>query len=152
MNNRTLTNQTKAIQIKQAESKESRTILTSNNRNWQQIWINTDSLNIPNWRLNHDCPMFARVKYLCDYELTVASLFAQIFVVSHQMTCCQFLCLSIGLVAFWKTIEPSSFVASRRVPSMRSKDILLQAKGDQLGLVHSVQIVLKMIRWGRLVQ
>jgi hypothetical protein len=151
MNNQTLTNQTKANQIKQTESKESRTILTSNNKNWQQIRISTDSLNIPNWRLNHDCPKFARVKYLCDYKLTIASLFAQMFVVRHQMTCCQFLCLSIGLVAFGKTIEPSSFVASSRVPSMRSKDILLQAKGDHLGLVHSDQVVLKMIMWGRLV-
>jgi hypothetical protein len=33
-----------------------------------------------------------------------------------------------------------------RVPTMCSKDILLQAKGDHLGQVHSDQIVLEMIR------
>jgi hypothetical protein len=35
---------------------------------------------------------------------------------------------------------------------MRSKDILLQAKGDHLGQVHSDQMVLEMIRRGRLVR
>jgi hypothetical protein len=43
-------------------------------------------------------------------------------------------------------------VAGRlRVPTMRSRDILLQAKGDHLGQVHSGQMVLEMIRWRRLV-
>jgi hypothetical protein len=37
------------------------------------------------------------------------------------------------------------------VPTMRSRDILLQAKGDHLSQVHSDQMVLKMIRQGRLV-
>ncbi len=49
------------------------------------------------WRLNHDCPMFARVKYLVITELTLATLFAQVFVMRHQMSCCPFLCLSSGL-------------------------------------------------------
>jgi hypothetical protein len=35
---------------------------------------------------------------------------------------------------------------------MRSKDILLQAKGNHLGRVHSDQMVLQMIRWRSLVQ
>ncbi len=49
-----MNNWTKANRIKQ-------------NRNWQQIWINIASLNMQNWRLNHDRTMFARVKCLCDY-------------------------------------------------------------------------------------
>jgi hypothetical protein len=40
-----------------------------------------------------------------------------------------------------------------RVPTMRSRDILLQPRGDYLGRVHSDQMVLEMIRqerlWGR---
>jgi hypothetical protein len=36
-------------------------------------------------------------------------------------------------------------------PTMRSRDILLQAKGDHLGHIHSYQMVLKMIKQGRLV-
>jgi hypothetical protein len=35
---------------------------------------------------------------------------------------------------------------------MLSKDILQQAEGDHLDRVHSEQVVLKMIRQGRLVQ
>jgi hypothetical protein len=38
------------------------------------------------------------------------------------------------------------------VPTMRSRDILLQATGDHLRQVHSDQMVLKMIRRGRLVR
>ncbi len=38
-----------------------------------------------------------------------------------------------------------------RFPTMRSRYILLQAKGDHLGHVHSDQIVLEMIKRGRLV-
>jgi hypothetical protein len=38
------------------------------------------------------------------------------------------------------------------VPTMHSRDILLQAKGDHLDRVHSDQMVLEMIRRGRLVQ
>ncbi len=39
-----------------------------------------------------------------------------------------------------------------RVPTMCSKDILHQAKGDHLGRVHSDQMILEMIRQGRLVR
>jgi hypothetical protein len=35
---------------------------------------------------------------------------------------------------------------------MHSREILLQAKGDHLGGVHSDQMVLEMIMWGRLIQ
>ncbi len=45
----------------------------------------------------HDHPMFVRVKYLVITELTVATLFAQMFVMRHQMSCCRFLCFSSGL-------------------------------------------------------
>ncbi len=38
-----------------------------------------------------------------------------------------------------------------RVPTMHSRDILLQAKGDHLDRVRSDQMVLEMIRRGRLV-
>ncbi len=38
------------------------------------------------------------------------------------------------------------------VPTMRSRDILQQDKGDHLDQVHSDQMVLEMIRWGRLVR
>jgi hypothetical protein len=37
------------------------------------------------------------------------------------------------------------------VPTMHSRGILLQAKGDHLDRVHSDQMVLEMIRQGRLV-
>jgi hypothetical protein len=37
------------------------------------------------------------------------------------------------------------------ISTMRSREILLQAKGDHLGRAHSDQIVLKVIRRGRLV-
>jgi hypothetical protein len=36
-----------------------------------------------------------------------------------------------------------------RVPTMHSRDILFQAKGDHLDRVHSDQMVLEMIRLGR---
>jgi hypothetical protein len=39
-----------------------------------------------------------------------------------------------------------------RVTTMRSRDILLQAKGDHLDRVRSDQMVLEMIRQGRLVR
>jgi hypothetical protein len=38
------------------------------------------------------------------------------------------------------------------VPTMHSRYILQQAKGDHLGRIHSDQMVLKMIRRGRLVR
>jgi hypothetical protein len=38
-----------------------------------------------------------------------------------------------------------------RVPTMHSRDILQQAKGDHFDQVHSDQMVLKMIMSGRLV-
>jgi hypothetical protein len=46
-------------------------------------------------------------------ELTIATLFARVFVERHQMACCHFLYLSLQLMALCKTIEPPSiFVAS----------------------------------------
>ncbi len=41
--------------------------------------------------------MFARVKYLLIMKLTTAILFAQVFVMKHQMSCCRFHCFSSGL-------------------------------------------------------
>jgi hypothetical protein len=92
-------------------------------------------------------------------EMTIATLFAQVFVMRHQTSCCQFLCFFSGLTCgLWKTEEPPAAlllytdhpsavpvefysynyrvtkVARRlRVPTIRSRDILLQAKGDHLG-------------------
>ncbi len=126
------------------------------------------------WRLNQDRPMFVRVKYLLIMELTIATLFAKVFVMRHQMSCCRFLCFSNGLLKNHRT--PSSFVASYQrpsavpvefhncndrvtkvagklqVPTMCSGDILLQARGDHLGQIHSDQMVIEMIRRGRLVR
>ncbi len=56
--------------------------------------------------------MFARVKYLCDYGLIIATLFARVFVVRHQMTCCRFLCILIGHTCGLLKKKPISFVAS----------------------------------------
>jgi hypothetical protein len=41
--------------------------------------------------------MLARVKYLVITELTIATLFARIIVMRHQMSCYRFLCFSSGL-------------------------------------------------------
>jgi hypothetical protein len=59
----------KQSEIEKREQKQMKVEqLMNNNRNWHWIRINTDSLNIQNWRLNRDYPMFARIKYLCDYR------------------------------------------------------------------------------------
>jgi hypothetical protein len=100
----------------------------------------------------------------------------------HQMSCCMFPSFPAGsIVTLWNPKNPpqfwhSNFVASYQqhssvqvefhnnkdsflraaeilqAPTMCSRDILQQAKGDHLDRVHSVQMVLKMIRQGRLVQ
>jgi hypothetical protein len=109
-----------------------------------------------NLKVNVDRPMFARVKYLVIAELKIATLFTQVLVMRHQMSCCWFLCLSSRLTCgFLETIEhTSSFVALYqppqcstsqvhnssvtrvagilRAPPICSRDILLQAKGDHL--------------------
>jgi hypothetical protein len=61
---------------------------------------------------------FARVKYLMITELTIATLFAQVFVMRHQMSCCQFLCFSSELTCglFKNNKTPSSSVASYQSP------------------------------------
>jgi hypothetical protein len=83
-------------------------------------------------------------------ELTIATLFARVLVMRHQTSFSFFAFQAVSLMASWKTIEPpSSFFASYlthqsssiiamirvtreawrlRVPTMRSKDILHQAK------------------------
>ncbi len=59
---------------------------------------------------------------------------------------------SVLLVKFYDCKDSVMRVAGILwVPIMRSRDFLLQAKGDHFGRVHSDQMVLKMIRWGRLV-
>ncbi len=59
------------------------------------------------WRAKVDQPSFAGVKYLVITELTIATLFAQVFVMRHQMSCCRFSSLPAGsLVAFWNPKNP----------------------------------------------
>ncbi len=69
-------------------------------------------------RVNGGRPMFARVEYLVITELTIATVFAQVFVMRHQI----------------HNYNDSVTKVARRlwVPTMRSRDILLQAKGDHL--------------------
>ncbi len=43
--------------------------------------------------------MFEWVKYLAITELTIETLFAQVFVMRHQMSCFRFLCFSSGLTS-----------------------------------------------------
>jgi hypothetical protein len=60
---------------------------------------------------------------------------------------------SAVLVEFHESKDSVMRVAGiLRVPTMCSKDILLQAKGDHFGQVHSDQIVLEMIRLRSLVR
>jgi hypothetical protein len=96
--------------------------------------------------------MVVRVIYLVITELTIATSFAQVFVMRHQISCCRFLCLSRGLkcgllknpqqlcyfilIALVLYQSSSNYnnsdtrVAGRlRVPTVHSRDILLQAKG-----------------------
>jgi hypothetical protein len=121
--------------------------------------------------------MFASMKYLCDEgtdncnpicpvvrcealgDMLLVSLFfhwarrvafsktiqsPSSFVVSYQTYQC-----STVPVEFHNCNDSVTRVTGRlRVPTMRSKDILLQAKGDHLGQVHSDQMVLEMIRGG----
>ncbi len=87
-------------------------------------------------------------------ELVIATLFARVLVMKHQMTCCRFLCFSIGLVTFWKIIEPPAALLSHikhssavpvefhiydaivtgvarrlQVPTICSKDICFRPRG-----------------------
>ncbi len=98
-------------------------------------------------------------------ELTIATLFTQVFVMRHQMTCCRFLCFSIrltcGLLKNHRTPPAALLLHTNRpnavpvefpnhndsvtrvarrlhIPTMRPRDILLQAKG--IILVESTQI------------
>ncbi len=146
------------------------------NNNWN--WYTEHDQILKGWRVNGDHPIFVRVIYLVIMELTIATLFAQVFVMRHQMSCCRFLCFSSGftsallethrnpLEALLLQINRPSAVPVKspnynhsvtwvarilQVPTMRSRDILLHAKRDHLDRVHSDQIVLKMIWWGRLV-
>jgi hypothetical protein len=118
------------------------------------------------WRVNSVHPMFARVKYLVIMELTITTLFARVFVMSHQMSCCWFLCLSGGLArglletnrtyqqlcCFIPTapvnyqsnsiITDSDTRAARILqnPTIHSRDLLNQVKGNHLDWVHSDQM------------
>jgi hypothetical protein len=49
-------------------------------------------------------------------ELTIATLFALVFVVRHQMTCCRFLCFFIGLTCgLLKNPKPPSLIPTAPV-------------------------------------
>jgi hypothetical protein len=75
---------------------------------WQQTQFRMDAIaNELNWRANVDRPTFARVKYLVIMELTITSLFAQVFVMRHHMSCCRFPSFPTGsLLAFWNPKKP----------------------------------------------
>jgi hypothetical protein len=53
--------------------------------------------------------MFGRVEYLVITELTIATLFAWVFVLRHQMSCCRFLYfsswLTCGLLKNHRTLQ-----------------------------------------------
>ncbi len=129
------------------------------------------------WKAKVDRPTFPRVKYIMITVLTIATLFASMFVRRHQMSCCMFPSFPAGSIVAFGTqrtlqqlccfLPPHSAVQVEffnnkdsflraaeilRAPTMCSRDILQQAKGDHLDWVHSVQLVLEMIRQGRLVQ
>jgi hypothetical protein len=119
----------------------------------------------------------ARVKYLCDYGIDKSNLFCPC-VSSWGISSCavEFHFLQAGtLVAFWRMIELHSTLCglcltSRAIPVkfhncndsvtrvVGNDRFLLSAQAtscrkprDYLGWVHSDQMVLKMIRQGRLV-
>jgi hypothetical protein len=119
--------------------------------------------------------MFARVKYCEITEVTIATLFARVFVMRHQMSCCRFLCLSSGsLCGLLETHRiPSTFVASYQptqwyqsssiITMMKSswdfmgsysafKEHSASGQRDNLDQVHSYQMIFKKIWWRRLVQ
>ncbi len=84
-------------------------------KNWQQIQINTDSQNIHNWRLNCDHPMFARVKYICDYgtdNCNPISLNICCEASDDMLSVSLFFHQSCGLLKNHRT--PRSFVASNQ--------------------------------------
>jgi hypothetical protein len=99
---------------------------------------------------------------------------ALVFVKRHQMSCSRFHSFPAGHDPLEPKQPSSSFIASYQlhsavpvvfqnqkdsvmrvagilwVPTMRSRDILLQANGDHLDQVHLYQMVLEMIRRGTL--
>jgi hypothetical protein len=54
-------------------------------------------------------------------------------------------------LSFWNVLLKRGWLGLIKGPNMHSRDILRKAKGDHLDRVHSDQMVLKMIRRGRLV-
>ncbi len=89
--------------IKQNKSKKSRTETNENwttdeqYRNWQRIRINTDSLNIQTEGWIVTVQYLQELNIFAMTELTIATLFARVLVMRHQMSCCQFLSFSSGL-------------------------------------------------------
>jgi hypothetical protein len=102
-----------------------------------------------------DRPMCMRVKYLVIMELTIATLFVRVFVMRPKMSCYWFLCFSSRLtcrllknhkippaalllhtycpsevpVKFHNYSDSLMRVAGKlQVPTMHSRDFLLQAK------------------------
>jgi hypothetical protein len=123
------------------------------------------------WMQLHLNWTFAKFKYLVTTELTIATLFAPVFVLGIRFHAVGFFAFPTGsLVVSWKPIEPpSSFVASHQLPSAVPVKFLNDSakraarilRGAYYALKeHSAsgqggssdQMVLKKIRWGRLVR
>jgi hypothetical protein len=112
-------------------------------------------------------------------ELTIATLFAQVLVMRHQMSCCRFLCLSseltCGLLKNHRALQqlccciPNTsvqyqsntiiaMIVSQEKPKncgfllCAQRTFCIKPKEDHLGQVHSDQMVLELIRQGRLVR
>jgi hypothetical protein len=145
--------------IKQSDSNKSKTETnqshTADNNN-RKLVTNMNKHWTYNWRLSCDCPIFARVKYLCDYKtdncnpvclgvsykasdvmLSVSLLFQQLThgLLKNHRTLQQLCCFipntysSAVPVEFHNCNDSAMRVAGRlRVPIMHSKDILRQAK------------------------
>ncbi len=178
----TLNNQKTNNRMKQNEQNRNRSEFRMIKQNkWMQIWLTGKMTNnnrqIMNSKLaaNNDADVIdheqkQRGKCWLTYILWLPN---------WQLQPCLPKCLLGGTRchAAWKPIEPpSSFVASYQlpqclpikfhnyndsvtraarillVPTLRSRDIQLQAQGDHLDRAHTDEMVLEMIRRGRLVR
>jgi hypothetical protein len=139
----------------------------------------TDALNINKyWNVSGDHAIFARVKYLVILKLTIATLFTQVFVMRHHIFCSWLLCfssgLTCGLLKNHRTPQqlccfiPTCQCGTSQVPQLQllchksSREIMgsdyvlkrhsASGQGDHLYWVHTDQMVLEMMKLGRLVR
>jgi hypothetical protein len=168
----------KYVNLPEPTGKETKKTNNQQQINWQWIWLKTDVLNInisEGWMMTVLYLRGLNILWLLNWQLQ--PYLPRSLLRSIRYHAVYFFAFPSGsVVASWKTIEPLAAlllhtncpsavpvkfhnyndnvtrVAGRfRVPTIRSKDILLQAKGDHLCRIHSDQMVLQMIRLGRLV-